>query len=149
MQRSPRSSAHKGCRPPFNGQSTATLDHLNAATTYYWRVKTTAGDNPSILSATSSFSIGPQLVIQPPTPVTPLAPTFPHKRPTFTVANATRTGPPATLTYRFEIASDDGFNTLVATATVAETPDQTSFTATALSWKGRLASAISPNSVFI
>ena len=116
--------------PAVNGQATVTLDHLAAATTYYWRVKTTAGDNPSVVSATSSFAIGPQLVLQAPTPVTPLATTFPHKRPTFTVANATRTGPPATLTYRFEIASHAGFNTMVATATVAETPDQTSFTAT-------------------
>src|SRR6516164_3298426 len=66
--------------PAVNGQATATLNHLSAATTYYWRVKTTAGDNPSILSATSTFSIGPLLVIQPPTPVTPLGDTFPHKR---------------------------------------------------------------------
>ena len=116
--------------PAVNSQSTAMLDHLNAATTYYWRVKTTAGDNPSIVSATSTFTIGPQLVIQAPTPVTPLADSFPHKRPTFTVANAARTGPAATLTYRFEIASDEGFNALVGTATVAETPDQTSFTLT-------------------
>ena len=124
--------------PPVNGQSTATLDHLSAATTYYWRVKTTAGDSPSIVSATSSFSIGPQLVIQAPTPVTPLADTFPHKRPTFTAANAIRTGPSATLTYRFEIASDGGFNTLIASATIAETPDQTSFMTTGDLNSGRM-----------
>src|SRR5262245_35979439 len=29
-----------------SGQTTVTLDHLSAATTYYWRVRTTAGDNP-------------------------------------------------------------------------------------------------------
>ena len=113
--------------PAVNGQSKATLDHLNAATTYYWRVKTTAGDNPSILSATSSFSIGPQLVIQAPTPVTPLADTFPHKRPTFTVTNASHTGPSATLTYRFDVASDAGFGTIVATGSVGEGTGQTSF----------------------
>jgi hypothetical protein len=113
--------------PAVNGQATATLNHLSAATTYYWRVKTTAGDNPIILSATSSFSIGPLLVIQPPTPVTPLGDTFPHKRPTFIVANAMRTGPPATVIYRFDIATDATFQTVVATGTAAEGSSQTSF----------------------
>jgi hypothetical protein len=113
--------------PAVNGQATATLNHLSAAMTYYWRVKTTAGDNPSILSATSSFSIGPQLVIQAPLPVEPLATTFPHKRPTFIVANAVRTGPPATVTYRFDIATDATFQTVVATGTAAEGSSQTSF----------------------
>jgi hypothetical protein len=37
-------------------------------------------------------------------------------------------GPPATLTYRFEIASDPGFSSVLASATVAEGPNQTSFT---------------------
>src|ERR1700730_12987825 len=34
-----------------NGQPIITLDHLTAATTYYWRVKTTAGDNPGVYSS--------------------------------------------------------------------------------------------------
>jgi hypothetical protein len=46
-----------------------TLDHLSPATTYYRRVKTSAGT----VSASQSFSIGTLLVIQPPTPVQPLA----------------------------------------------------------------------------
>jgi len=130
--------------PAVNGQATATLNHLSAATTYYWRVKTTAGDNPSILSATSTFSIGPQLVIQPPTTVTPLATTFPHKRPTFTVTNAVRKGPPAVVTYRFDVATDATFQTVVATGTVPEGPMQTSFVpnvdlvpATSYAWRAQ------------
>ena len=116
-------------KPLAPGQTSITLDHLAAATTYYWRVKTTAGDSPGAASSSQSFSIGPLLVIQPPVSVQPLSGSFTHKRPTFTVANATRMGPPATLTYRFEIASDSGFSSVPASGTVAEGPNQTSFTA--------------------
>jgi hypothetical protein len=94
-------------------------------------VKTSAGDNPGIVSSPQSFSIGPLLVIQPPTPVQPLADTFPHKRPMFTVGNATHTGPEATLTYRFDIATDSTFTNVVTSGTVPEGTGQTSFTATA------------------
>jgi hypothetical protein len=111
-----------------NSQPTITLDHLAPATTYYWRVKTTAGDNPGVYSSPASFSIGPLLVIQPPVPVQPLAGSFAHKRPTFTVTNAVRTGPAATLTYRFEVATDPAMSATVASKTAPEGPSQTSFT---------------------
>src|ERR1700676_1277697 len=101
-----------------NGQLTITLDHLAPATTYYWRVKTTAGDNPGVYSSSASFSIGPMLVFQPPTPVQPLADSFPHKRPTFTVKKEARTGPPATVTYRFDVTTYAAFSSVVATGTV-------------------------------
>jgi hypothetical protein len=109
-----------------NGQLTVMLDHLSPSTTYYWRVKTSASDN-GVVSATQSFSVGPRLVIQPPVPVQPLAGSFPHKRPTFTVTNAGRTGPEATLTYRFDVAADAAFSTVVASGTVPEGSGQTSF----------------------
>jgi hypothetical protein len=114
-----------------NGQARVPLDHLNAATTYYWLVKTTAGGNPSVVSAVSTFTIGPQLVIQAPTPVTPLADTFPHRRPTFIVTNAAHTGPPATLIYRFDVGTDPTFSAVVATGTVSEGAGQTSLMTTA------------------
>jgi phosphodiesterase/alkaline phosphatase D-like protein len=114
--------------PGTNGQPTITLDHLSPATTYYWRVKTTAADNPGVYSSPASFSIGPQLVIQPPAPVQPLAGSFQHKRPTFTVMNATHTGPDATLTYRFDIATDSAFTNVVTSGTASEGSQQTSFT---------------------
>ena len=114
--------------PDATGRLTISLDHLSSATTYYWRVKTSAGDNPGTVSAPQSFSIGPLLVFQPPTPMQPLADTFPHTRPTFVVTNAARTGPPATVTYRFDVARDAAFATVVATGTTPEVPTQTSFT---------------------
>jgi len=113
-----------------SGQASVTLDHLSPATTYYWRLKTTAGSNPGVYSSASSFSIGPLLVIQAPAPVQPLANSFPHKRPTFIVANAARTGPAGAITYRFDIATDAAFNTIVTTGTVPEAATQTVFAPT-------------------
>jgi hypothetical protein len=114
--------------PGANGQPSITLDHLAPATTYYWRAKTVAGSNPGVSSSPVAFSIGPLLVIQPPVPVQPLADSFPHKRPIFTVMNAVRTGPPATVIYRFDVATDTAFGNVVATGTVPEATMQTSFT---------------------
>jgi hypothetical protein len=37
--------------------------------TYYWRVKTTAGNNPGVVSPTTSFTVGPLLTLQHPVPV--------------------------------------------------------------------------------
>jgi hypothetical protein len=111
-----------------NGQTSVTLDQLAASKDYYWRVRSSGGDNPGAVSSIFKFTIGPLLVIQPPLPVQPLSGSFPHKRPTLTVTNAARTGPPATLTYRFDMATDPGFNVLVAGGTVPEGSTQTSFT---------------------
>jgi hypothetical protein len=114
--------------PDATGQLALTLDHLTPATTYYWRVKTAAGDNPGVFSSPASFTIGPLLVIQPPVSVQPLADSFPHKRPTFTVMNATHTGPDATLTYRFDVATDSAFTNVLTSGTASEGSVQTSFT---------------------
>jgi hypothetical protein len=110
-----------------SGRITIALDHLSPETTYYWRVKTSAGDNRGTVSSTQTFRIGPLLVIQAPTPIQPLADTFPQKRPTFTVANATHTGPDATLTYRFDIATDSAFTNVVTSGSAPEGVSQTSF----------------------
>ena len=114
--------------PDANGQLTIALDHLMPATTYYWRVKTEADDNPGAFSATLNFTIGPQLVIQPPMPVQPLTAAFTHKRPLLVVTNATRTGPEASLTYQFDVATDATFSTIVASGEVPEGSGQTAFT---------------------
>jgi hypothetical protein len=110
-----------------NGRSSVTLDKLNASTTFYWRIRTTAGADSSVVSTSSSFRIGPQEAIGSPTAVQPLANSFPHERPAFTVKNVIRTGASTPLSYRFEIGPDAGFANVVATGTVAEGADVTTF----------------------
>ena len=109
-------------------RSSVVLDRLSPSTTYYWRIKTMAGTEASAVSSSSSFRIGPQEEIGSPTPVQPLANSFPHKRPTFTVKNAVRTGPSSTiLSYRFEVGTDAGFANVVASGTIPEGADTTTF----------------------
>jgi hypothetical protein len=123
--------------PDASGHATVALGHLAPATTYYWRVRTTAGNNPGVVSTPESLTIGPQLVIQPPVPVQPIPSSFPHRRPTFVVANAAHTGPDVTLTYRFDVATDAGFGDVVATGTAPEGAGQTTFTPAADLISGR------------
>jgi hypothetical protein len=109
------------------GQLVLMLDHLQAATTYYWRVKTTAGNNPGTVSPTATFTVGPLLALQPPVPVQPLADTFPHKRPTFAVSDSAR-NIPAAVSYHVDVALDAAFTEIVASGTTAEAPTQTLLT---------------------
>lgn len=69
-----------------------------------------------------------QIVINAPTPVTPLNGAVSSQWPTLTVADAAHSGPAAALVYRFEIATDEGFTATIISGTVPETPGQTSFT---------------------
>jgi hypothetical protein len=113
--------------PDATGQLVVMLEHLQPATTYYWRVKTTAGNNPGTVSPTTTFAVGPLLTLQPPTPVQPLADTFPHKRPTFVIADSAR-NISAAVSYHVDVALDAAFAAIVANGTAAEAPTQTLFT---------------------
>jgi hypothetical protein len=112
------------------GRLTASFGHLAASTTYYWRARTTV-ESASVLSTPLTFGVGPLEVIQAPVPVQPVANSFPHRRPTFTVTNVTHSRPDAALTYRFDVATDATFSAVVVTGTVSEGNGQTSFTPSA------------------
>jgi hypothetical protein len=81
----------------------------------------------SVASASPVSPANGALVIQPPVPLQPLSGSFQRKRMTFSVTNAGRTGPAASLTYLFEVATDTAFSALVASGTAPEGPSQTSF----------------------
>jgi hypothetical protein len=108
-----------------SGPTSLVLDPLPPNATYYWRVRAAATGAIDAVSAAASFTI---VAIQPPVPVQPRPNSLQHRRPTLVVTNAVRTGSPASLTYRFEIATDAAFSALVASGSVPEGPSQTSFT---------------------
>jgi hypothetical protein len=85
-----------------------------------------AKSNPVEPTATPSKAA--TIVIGAPTPVSPASGATSNGWPTFTVTNASRTGTTAPLMYRFEVSTLPSFASLVVTATVAETPNQTTFT---------------------
>lgn len=113
-----------------SAQTALTLDVLPPAQ-YFWRARAIVGDTTGPLMSAATFTIvqsaTPSAAIQAPTPVLPvLASTVVGLRPTLTVVNASRSGVGA-VGYWFEVATDAGFASLVATGGAAEGTSRTSF----------------------
>ncbi|MEO7191071.1 MAG: hypothetical protein ABI051_08440 [Vicinamibacterales bacterium] len=112
-----------------SGTTTATLPQLAGNITYFWRSRAIVDGVAGEPSTVRSFFVRPNLVInapglqQPATGASVFAP-----RPTFTVANATRTGPAGTIFYDFQVSNSAAFGTVIASATVQEQNTTTSWT---------------------
>lgn len=111
-----------------SGQTALTIDPLNANTDYYWRARAEGGGTVGPFFPGRKLTIGPAIAIDPPLPLTPVNGSTTSGWPVFSVRNSTRTGPAGTIAYRFEIATNIAFSTIVLTSTVNETGTQTSFT---------------------
>ena len=103
-----------------SGQTTVRLDNLAPATDYYWRARADADGTIGVYTQPYKFTVGPAVTLNAPTLLAPAANAQTDARPTFTVNNATRTGPAGAVTYRFEVAVNPAFNPLVIDTTVAE-----------------------------
>ncbi len=109
-----------------SGQTSATIDILPGPNTYYWRARANSSGTAGMFSKGRSFSVGPQVVIQAPVPVSPSnGGQSSGTPPTFTVTNAARTGPAGAITYLFQIADSSAFTNILGSATVAEQSGQT------------------------
>jgi hypothetical protein len=73
-------------------------------------------------------TISPPVVINAPTPVSPLNGATANAWPTFTVIDVGRSGPVGLLVYRFDVSTSATFSPITLTGTVSETPNTTSFT---------------------
>lgn len=111
-----------------NGQTTATLPMLQAGRDYFWRVRTVSENTVGAYTTPLKFTIGPAITIQAPVPSQPPSGGAASQRPTFTVVNASRSGPAGAISYRFEIATSAAFSPIVASGTVPEGTNTTSFT---------------------
>src|SRR5579862_4476747 len=88
-----------------SGTTSLTISKLAGAKTYFWRAMATSGSTNSLPSKARSFIVGPEIVIQAPTPSAPQNNgTANGTSPTLTTSNATVTGPAGAITYKFEIA---------------------------------------------
>jgi hypothetical protein len=102
-------------------------DALATGYTYYWRVRAQDGANTGPYATPAAFTIFTPIVIDVPGLTAP-APnsTVLTLRPTFTIANAPRSGPVGQINYLIELADSDSYANKVASWNVAETPNQTS-----------------------
>ena len=101
----------RGSVPAGDGETSHRLaDALGTARTYFWHARAEDGANTGTFSAAVPFTIYIPVVIQAPTPLEPLnGAVVSNVRPTFVVANATRTGPAGPIHYRLEVATDVAF----------------------------------------
>lgn len=113
------------------GQTSVRLDMLTANRDYYWHARATAGGTTGLFGTVYKFTVGPAVTIDPPVPVGPLSGTTTQGWPAFTVTNSTRSSGTGSIAYLFEISTTSNFSSIIASATVAEQPNRTSFTPTA------------------
>ena len=111
-----------------SGQTSLTIDKIAAGTSYFWHARAEGGGTVGPFSAPRTFTIGPAIVIDSATLVSPISGTATGARPTFTVTNATHSGPVGPITYKFEIASSSAFSPVLVTGTVNEGVSRTSYT---------------------
>ena len=111
-----------------SGQTRLTIDKIPAGTNYYWHARAEGGGTGGPFSAARPFTSGTAIVIDSATLVSPISGAGTGARPTFTVTNATHSGPAGPITYKFEIASSSAFSSVVVTGTVNEGVSRTTYT---------------------
>jgi len=114
----------------ITGQTSAQLDPLPAQRDYYWRARAQAPGATGTFSDPFKFTIGGAITLGAPVPIGPLSNAETTSRPALRVSNVSRTGPTGPITYRFEIAGDSGFASIVAAGTNIEGVNETGFIAT-------------------
>ena len=112
-----------------SGQTSVKLDTLAGQKDYFWRARANSNGTPGLFSKGRTFNVGPQVVIQAPTPLSPAnGAQSSGAQPNLTVANAPRTGPAGPITYLFQISDSSAFSNIIGSANVGEQDTQTSAT---------------------
>ncbi len=107
------------------GRTTYRLpEPLGAGYTYYWRSRAQDGANTGPYSSTSSFTVVPPVVIDPPTPIAPTG-TLTTNKPDFRVTNGAVSGTTGVV-YRFEVSQTADFSAVIALVTVTPGANGTS-----------------------
>jgi hypothetical protein len=116
-----------GISAGITGQTSAQLDPLPAQKDYYWRARAQAPGAAGTFSDPFKFTIGGAIALGAPVPIGPLSNAETTSRPALRVSNVSRTGPTGPISYRFEIAGDSGFASLLVTGNNSEGLNETGF----------------------
>ena len=109
------------------GQTSVKLDALPATASYFWRARAQAPGGTGVFSDLFKFTIGANVTVGAPTPISPLTNAQTTPRPALRVTNASKTGATGAITYKFEIARDSAFATIILTGTNTEGVNETGF----------------------
>jgi hypothetical protein len=113
------------------GQTSVTLSALPANADYFWHVQAIAGGTTGLFGGALKFTIGPAVSLGAPGLVSPVNGVVTSTQPTLTVTNASHSGAPGAIVYRFDISTSSSFPTPLAyTGTASEGSGQTSLTVT-------------------
>jgi hypothetical protein len=117
----------EGISPGAARTSLRLPDALATGRTYFWRSQAQDGANASGFSSPISFSVFTPVVIAAPALISPGNNTkVTGNRPTFTWANAAKSGPAGNIIYEIEVADNDAFAARFAGWVIDETAGQTS-----------------------
>jgi hypothetical protein len=116
-----------GVSAGITGQTSTQLDPLPAQKDYYWRARAQAPGATGTFSDPFKFTIGGVITLGAPLPIGPITNAETTSRPALRVSNVSRTGPAGAISYRFEIARDSGFTSLVVLGTNSEGLNETGF----------------------
>jgi hypothetical protein len=95
---------------------------------YYWRVRAEDGANNSDWSPPNTFEALEQVIIREPSPRSPMNnERVTTRTPTLTANNSVSSGPHKAIQYQFQLATDGGFNQVVADGIVGEAVNTTAF----------------------
>lgn len=109
------------------GQTSVKLDALPAAKDYYWRARAQAPGAAGVFSDLFKLTIGAAITLAAPAPIGPLTNAEATPRPALRVTNASRSGSAGAITYKFEIARDSAFGSIIVTGTNTEGINETGF----------------------
>lgn len=112
--------AKEGVAQGANGETSVPVDTLAGDKDYFWRVRGTSGSLSGPYSAGRVFNMGPEVVIQAPTVLSPANGGTLNGNASLVVGNASRSGPAGTLQYQFEVSDSQAFGSLVFVSTVSE-----------------------------
>jgi len=111
-----------------NGQTSVKLDTLANGGDYYWHSRATNGGVAGQFGAVYKFTLGSAVTLSAPVPLAPLTGAQTNPRPALRVTNSTHQGQAGPVSYKFEIARDAGFSSIVASGTNSEGTVETDFT---------------------
>ncbi len=114
-----------------DGRTVLTIDKLAGAKSYFWRSHVVTGSDAGPYSKPRALVVGPEVVLQIPTIVSPVDNGATFSPVLLTVNNVDRTGPAGTISYRFDVADSSSFDHILFTGTAVEqSGGQTSITVT-------------------